>query len=146
MPFAGLTLATSMQPGYLLGQAVSVTNAITVVSLGFWFPATAAGMGINAVLALYSDNGNSPLNLIVTTPEFAVAAGNVETDVTPTTITPNKYWVMLEVSAATPITEDRCTCTTSAFVTASEPNTPSPLMSVTTQLDNHENLYVVGRE
>jgi hypothetical protein len=86
-----LGLSGAVQPGYLLGHAIRVSDNVEVEA----FTVRSVGAGQRARLALYEDAGGRPGALVTHTGIFTVVPGlDREPAVNRRRIRPGTYWVM----------------------------------------------------
>jgi hypothetical protein len=82
--------SSSHTPDYLLGSAVHVPLSATLTHLSV----IAKSAGSRVVLALYSDSGGEPDQLVAATPATTMSVGANEIPVTPTLLSAGTYWIM----------------------------------------------------
>src|SRR5262245_56113713 len=77
-------------PNYLLGNPVVVSMGGNVTALAL----ISKDSGQMVRLALYTDGGGGPANLVVATASTPVSTGTMEIPVAPTAIAAGTYWIM----------------------------------------------------
>jgi hypothetical protein len=84
-----------LSPTFLDGFSFNVPKTVTVLRLGVIFQGSAMG---NGILALYHADGLGNLHKVLATASTPLVGGRQEIAVTPTLITPDKYWIFGEFS------------------------------------------------
>jgi hypothetical protein len=94
------TETTVIAPGFVIGNAIEVHNALRVTHLGF----TARSPAENARLALYESDGGFPARLHASTDVFEVVQGVNELPLdVPIDIEPGTWWLQISASEYTEI-------------------------------------------
>jgi hypothetical protein len=141
--------AQMVHPGFIGGEAVSVSAAVTLTALGV-IGSPSMPSGVSGILLLYTSVDNLPSAIVARTASTALPHGNSEIPVTaPVPLAPGTYWIMAEYQSTADVCIDSATSNT--FVYASIPSygtvpTTLPSASLTAQSYEDLNYYLVGTE
>jgi hypothetical protein len=131
-------------PGYLLGETVAVQSTITLSGLGV----IGNPGGTTAILALYTDSGGAPAELVARTAVAPIGAGPNLIPVEPPTpmLAPGTYWILAEYSGMATLCVDSATTNPTAYEAVPFGTVPASLQSTTTYPAEDINYYLVGTE
>jgi Bacterial Ig-like domain (group 2) len=132
---------SSFSPDFLLGQKVAVTQPIQLTHLAL----IAKSAGANVKLALYTDNGSHPDQLVTSTNPTPVVAGPLEIPVVPTALAAGDYWIMgiYDASANIAVDDDISMQVDYISLPFSSP-LPQTFPSPITYTGQHFNYYLKG--
>jgi hypothetical protein len=129
--------------GHLLGQSITVSAEIALLSLGV---VGQAATGAQGILALYSDVDGSPSALLAQTATTTINAGaNVIPVTSPILVVAGNYWIVGEYSAAASLCVDSSTTNMlDAVAIPSYGTVPATFGTPTSQMSVDINYYVYG--
>ncbi len=137
-PFAS---NSSHGPNYLLGSPLAIPVNCTLVAFGV----IARSSGPQAIMALYTDSGGQPGNLVAQTAAFTLNNQTMEISAPNVAITAGNYWIMgiYNVTASIGIDYSNASAQVDYISLNFGAQLPSPFPSPTTYTGQQFNYYVI---